>query len=347
MAVASLTKAEPEQLTRAEKWLRGFLWFIAAESVVFVFIYVSGGLFDGEEFRFVTNSAGKDVLLAGLAALAATDPRKYLWAAWFVLIGHVALIVVNGLLLIFTDQADVRMLGAEIPATTLMVGWMAIDAVIVAALYLLIRAAQRERFALKYLGPAEFSTLRALAEVLIDGPDEKVSPTEIAQNVDSYLARLDARGKGIVKLSYLGLTLFPLVCLRAPFAAMRPADRKAFIEKRFLRAIAKRKVRILFLRELIQGMIRAAQQFVFLGYYGDPRSHRDVGYRPFSERGRPVGKFERHEVQTTAPEEVGDADVLVIGSGAAGAILAYRLAESGRSVVVLERGPHIHSRDLS
>src|SRR3954451_14062784 len=107
MAVATLSKAEPEQLTRAEKWLRGFLWFIAAESVVFVFIYVSGGLFDGEGFRFVTNSAGKDVLLAGLAALAATDPRRCLWASWFVLIGHVALIVANGLLLIFTDQADV------------------------------------------------------------------------------------------------------------------------------------------------------------------------------------------------------------------------------------------------
>ena len=89
-----------------------------------------------------------------LAALGASDVRRYMWAAWLVLIGHVALIVVNGLLLVFTDQADMRMLGAEIPATTLMVGWMAIDAVVVAALYLLIRAAQRERFGLKYLGPA-------------------------------------------------------------------------------------------------------------------------------------------------------------------------------------------------
>ena len=34
MAVATLTKAEPDQLTRAEKWLRGFLWFVCIESVV-------------------------------------------------------------------------------------------------------------------------------------------------------------------------------------------------------------------------------------------------------------------------------------------------------------------------
>src|SRR4051812_4716808 len=347
MAVATLTKAEPAELTRAEKWLRGFLWFIAAESVVFVGIYVSGGLFDGEEFRFVTNSAGKDVLFVALAALAASDVPRYMWAAWLVLIGHVALIVVNGLLLIFTDQADVRMLGAEIPATTLMVGWMAIDAVVVAALYLLMRAAQRERFGLKYLGPAEFSTLRALAEVLIDGPDEKVTPTEIAQNVDSYLARLDARGKGIVKLSYLGLTLFPLFFLRAPFAAMPPAARKAFVEKRFLRAVARHKIWFRPLREAIQGMIRAAQQFVFLGYYGDKRSYGDVGYRPFSERGRPVPPFDRNEVETTTPEKAGNADVIVIGSGAAGAIIAHRLAEKNQNVLVLERGPHIRSRDIT
>src|SRR5215217_2769746 len=347
MAVAVATATETQGLTKQEKWLRGFLWFIAAESVVFVGIYISGGLFDGEEFRFVTNSAVKDFLFVMLAGLAATDVRRYLWAAWFVLLGHVALIVVNGVLLIFTDQADVRMLGAEIPATTLMVGWMAIDAVIVAVLYLLMRSAQRARFGLTYLGPTEFSTLRALAEVLIDGPDEKVSPTEIAQNVDHYLSRLDARGKGIVKLSYIGLTLFPLLYLRAPFAAMPPADRKAFVEKRFLRAVSKRKIWWRPLREAIQGMIRAAQQFVFLGYYGDKRSYADVGYRPFSERDRPGGEIRRAEVDTTKPDDVADADVVVIGSGAAGAILAYRLAQKGREVVVLERGPHIRSRDIT
>jgi choline dehydrogenase-like flavoprotein len=128
---------------------------------------------------------------------------------------------------------------------------------------------------------------------------------------------------------------------------MPPAKRKAFIEKRFLRAVSKRKIWFRPLREAIQGMIRAAQQFVFLGYYGDPRSYAAVGYKPFSERGRPVEPFERAEVETTAAEQVGDADVVVIGSGAAGAILAYKLAEHGRDVVVLERGPHIRSRDIT
>ncbi len=37
----------------------------------------------------------------------------------------------------------------------------------------------------------------------------------------------------------------------------------------------------------------------------------------------------------------------IIGSGAAGAVLAYRLAERGREVVVLEGGKHVDPRDFT
>ena len=340
-------RAKGVQLTTQENWLRWFLWFIAAESLVFVGIYVSGGLFDGEEFRFVTNSAVKDFLFVLIAAIAATDVRRFGWLTWLVLIGHVALIVVNALMLVFTDQADVRMLGAEIDATTLMVVWMAVDAVIVAVGYALFRAAQRARYNLNFLGPAEFSTLRALAEVLIEGDEEKVPPEEIAQNVDRYLATLDANGKWRIKGAYLLLTLYPLRWGRLPFAVMPPAKRKKLVEDKFLDAVSKHKPRIRLLRDLVRAMIRAAQQFVFLGYYGDPRTYESVGYRPFSGRGRLPTPWPRKEVKTSTPDEIGDADVVVIGSGAAGAIIAHRLAERGRDVVVLERGPHIPARRIN
>src|SRR4051794_29942194 len=135
MGGATLSKpaaAKGVQLTTAEKILRGFLWFIAVESLVFVGIYLASGLFGDEEFRFVTNSAVKDLLFATIAAIAATDVRRFGWLTWIVIGGHVALIVVNALLLIFTSQDPVKILGGEISATTLMVVWMAIDAVIVA-----------------------------------------------------------------------------------------------------------------------------------------------------------------------------------------------------------------------
>jgi choline dehydrogenase-like flavoprotein len=50
---------------------------------------------------------------------------------------------------------------------------------------------------------------------------------------------------------------------------------------------------------------------------------------------------------TTVDSDVAlDADVCVIGSGAGGAVVARELAEAGRSVVVLEDGPYVTSRDF-
>ena len=42
-----------------------------------------------------------------------------------------------------------------------------------------------------------------------------------------------------------------------------------------------------------------------------------------------------------------DVDFCVIGSGAAGAILAEKLASRGRSVVVLEKGGYYDSEDMN
>ncbi|MCA8966569.1 MAG: GMC family oxidoreductase [Planctomycetes bacterium] len=42
-----------------------------------------------------------------------------------------------------------------------------------------------------------------------------------------------------------------------------------------------------------------------------------------------------------------DVDVAVVGSGAGGSVVAYHAARSGARTLLLERGPHLHPRDIS
>ena len=41
-----------------------------------------------------------------------------------------------------------------------------------------------------------------------------------------------------------------------------------------------------------------------------------------------------------------DADVVIVGSGAGGAVVATELAESGQRVIVLEEGPNVPGKRL-
>lgn len=349
--VAATPELRKGAVTKQDKRLRVALWAVAALSAAFIVLYVVDGYTGGEDdhFRFVANSVAKDALFVALAVLAAWDVRRFAGLCVPLLIlGHGALIVANALMLP-TDQAPVVIAGKEIQADTIALLWMAADAVIIAVLFVLHRAAQKARFGLKYLSPLGFVTLRALADVLIHGDREQIPPHRVALNVDDYLSRLDAPGKRVIKLAYLGLAFYPLRYAQPPFALMPPASRYAFVEKRFEKAIGRRRGWRL-IRPYIAGMIRSAQQFVFLGYYGDPKSHDSVRYEVFSKRGVPVPPRPPHpKVRPIDPPANGsrNADVVVVGSGAAGAILAHKLAERGRDVLVLERGPHVPVEEIT
>jgi choline dehydrogenase-like flavoprotein len=114
---------------------------------------------------------------------------------------------------------------------------------------------------------------------------------------------------------------------------------------------------------LLEAMLRFNMQLVYIGYYGSPEAwpkHEDgrgLGYVPFSQRSKdfevkPVRQHPPLEVMTPQVLERGgidtidDADVVIIGSGAAGAILAEELADKGRRVLLLEKGLYVHPDDF-
>jgi choline dehydrogenase-like flavoprotein len=204
----------------------------------------------------------------------------------------------------------------------------------------------------RFLPKPAFKALAALAEVVVD--TELLAPDKVAENVDSYMGSFRAQRKWVVKIALFGLWLYPLRFLKPPFPKLDPEARREFVEKRFIGDIAYGRVRIG--RRLIQAMFRLSMQMAYLGYYSDEKTFDSVGYKPFTKRERfpkalkdvPKGL---PRVKCMAPADVdGDtikADVVVVGSGAAGGILAYRLAEEGRHVLVLERGLHVHPSQFS
>ncbi|MFN2616642.1 MAG: GMC family oxidoreductase N-terminal domain-containing protein [Thermoleophilaceae bacterium] len=317
--------------------------------------YLLQGVLGHAEFPFVANSVAKDGLFFALCVAGAADVRRHSWAVFVVVAGHVLLVVSLITMLVLGDVSSVSgsfgaPVGIGVPAAkTLAWIWLGLASSTVLGLGLLYRAANRARYRLRYMSPLQHRVAVALAEVLIPAADAVLSPEEVGRGIDDYLFSFTARDKWKSKLAFTALAFYPLVRLRPPWPIMSPAHRKAFIERCFLRDVTERRLPG-FIRRAVQSMLFAAQQLVFIGYWSDPRTAATAGYVPFSERPRFEHdmlrvQHDRPSVAARTPSEVdGDtlnADVAVVGSGAAGAILADRLAAAGREVVILERGRHV------
>lgn len=334
------------ELTRAEQRLRWLLYAHAALSFGFVVYYLAGGAFDSAEFRFVVNSTAKDGLFCLISLLAAADVRRRGWLALVLAAAYALLIGAEAWQLAFGLHMDVHSFGTDTPYWLFLGGWMAADAIILVWLVAWWWQAERARFALRYLNPVAFRTLIALAEVLIDGEREALPPLDVARNVDRDLAALQASSKSRIQLALVALAALPVLTLRMPLPAMSPAARERYLKRRFLADVAERRWPAPLL-PLIQAAIRVASQMAYLGYYGDRRSWRAVGYKPFParhpERIPAAAPSDGELAVLTAPPRPGERryDTIVVGSGAGGAIIAYRLAATGRRVLVVERGPYI------
>ena len=198
---------------------------------------------------------------------------------------------------------------------------------------------------LNFLTPRELRTLEAFAEVFIEGEPEIISPREIALNIDRYLGQVRSNRVMSLRLSLILVEyVLPRISwwpFRRSFSRLRPFSRKKLLQKRLKNPRMPRlfrdfaKVRTLF----------------HLGYYGDARVHESIGFVPVAERPRyqPDKLKTRHlpPLRLTQPEgNIMRCQVVVIGSGAGGAVAAYHLAAQGKAVILLEEGPYVPTAEI-
>ncbi len=347
------------ELTAPERRLELALRFFAVFFLIQALLYPVLGLFASAEFPFVANSFAKDGLFCVLCFIAAGNVRANGWATQLVVLGHVLIVFALLLMLAFGNHDSVEgtfgsPLGTSLSPTLQLLIWAAAASSVVVILSWLYRSAVKGRYGLRYLWPHQHNTAMAMAEVLVIGPDEVLTPEQVAKGIDDYLYSFTAHEKWKSKLALSVLTVYPLFRLRPPFPLMAPERRLAFIERCFIADVVERRLPGR-LRKLLQTLLSAAQQLAIIGYYADPRSAPSTGYVPFSQRKRFPKAIKRvgelATIDVDSPNEVDadriTADVAIVGSGAAGSVLAYRLAEAGREVVLLEGGKHVDPRDFT
>ena len=344
-------------ITPQEQTLRLVLRILSVLFGVAAIAYLAPTLFMGTragwtQLPFVTNSTVKVSVLGMISFVAAGDVRRFRPLTVIVILGHLLSELAMILVLLFGDLNPPDWPPSFWPfsMTMTLVLAMALDGLILIMLTYVFVRADRARYGLKYLNPVEFRALKAAADAIILGNNEAIPPEDVARNVDRYLASFKARRKFITKLALTASEFYPLLFFRLPLSYIPRNERFVFLRDHFYQVVALR----LFpkgLRMWIQGMIRILSQLSYLGYYADERSFPTVGYVKFSQRTDTPERLRRFPQQEARPlrvkkltdieEEEIRADTVIIGSGAAGSILAHGLVEGGADVLLLERGDYI------
>ena len=197
-----------------------------------------------------------------------------------------------------------------------------------------------------FLKPSELRTVQAFADVFIEGEKEVIPPETVKWNIDRYLERIRSnRTLSLRLVLFLVEHVLPRVSLPPsllPFSRMSQIRRKRFIQRRL------RSPRI---HGALRDLAKIRTLFV-AGYYGDPSVYKSINFVPVRQRLRyqPSGPtaIDTPSIRLFEPssDEL-DCEICVIGSGAAGAVVARNMAAQKRDVVLVEEGIYPSSAEIS